>query len=318
MSNKFFSSVGKAGLGSRLRLLQEKINADAEAIYSMFGIDLQPKWFPVFYTLGSGNYTITQLADHIGHSHPSVSRIVSEMMKKGLVSERRDVNDGRRNLLTLSGKGKEIYDQLLYQVEDVGQAIDGILSQTRHNLWEAIEEFEFMLEQQSLFKRVQAEKKKRESRDVQIVPFEEKYTEAFRNLNEEWISTYFRMEEKDYQSLDHPKEYILDRGGEIWVALYKGEPLGVCALVRMDDPDYDFELAKMAVSPRAHGKGIGYLLGRRIVERARELGGRKLYLESNTLLVPAITLYHKLGFSKVVGRATPYERANIQMELNLQ
>jgi len=101
------------------------------------------------------------------------------------------------------------------------------------------------------------------------------------------------------------------------VALYNNEPVGVCALMKMDDPDYEYEMAKMAVSPAAQGKSIGWLLGKAVAEKARLLGAKKLYLESNTVLQPAINLYYKLGFQKVVRRATPYERCNIQMELVL-
>ncbi|MNL36403.1 ribosomal-protein-alanine N-acetyltransferase [compost metagenome] len=101
------------------------------------------------------------------------------------------------------------------------------------------------------------------------------------------------------------------------MALYNGEPVGVCALIKMDDPDYQYEMAKMAVSPDVQGKSIGWLLGQTIVAEAKSLGASKLYLESNTLLKPAISLYHKLGFKKVVGRSTPYARCNIQMELEL-
>ncbi len=75
---------------------------------------------------------------------------------------------------------------------------------------------------------------------------------------------------------------------------------------------------KMAVSPKAQGKNIGWLLGRAAIECARAKGARSLYLESNTILKPAISLYRKLGFEKVTGRATPYERCNIQMELILE
>ena len=85
----------------------------------------------------------------------------------------------------------------------------------------------------------------------------------------------------------------------------------------MNDPEYDFELAKMAVSPKAQGKNIGYLLGRAIIDQAKTFGASKVYLESNTILKPAISLYHKLGFTKVAGRPSPYERSNIQMELIL-
>jgi ribosomal protein S18 acetylase RimI-like enzyme len=59
------------------------------------------------------------------------------------------------------------------------------------------------------------------------------------------------------------------------------------------------------------------LLGQAIVNIAKELGASKLYLESNTILKPAISLYQKLGFQKIVRQATPYKRCNIQMELNL-
>ena len=72
---------------------------------------------------------------------------------------------------------------------------------------------------------------------------------------------HFKMEDADHKVLDNPKKYILDAGGHIFVALDKDKPVGVCALIKMDDPEYDFELAKMAVSPAAQGKGIGWLLG---------------------------------------------------------
>jgi GNAT superfamily N-acetyltransferase len=153
--------------------------------------------------------------------------------------------------------------------------------------------------------------------EIDIVDYQPKYREAFRSLNEEWISQYFEMEESDHKALDHPEEYILGKGGRILIALQNAEPVGVCALIRMDDPDFDFELAKMAVSPKAQGKGIGWLLGKAILEIARSLGASKVYLESNTKLAPAIHLYYKLGFKKIEGRYTPYKRCNIQMGYDL-
>ncbi len=179
-------------------------------------------------------------------------------------------------------------------------------------------EFEYLLDQKSLFERVLQQKKQRESHKVKIVPFQDKYSTHFKKLNEEWIRKYFKMEEMDHKALNHPKEYILNNGGHIIVALYEGEPVGVCALIKMDHPKYDFELAKMGVSPKAQGKGIGWLLGRAVVEKAKSLGAKKLYLESNTVLRSAISLYRKLGFKKVAGESTPYTRSNIQMELELR
>jgi len=73
----------------------------------------------------------------------------------------------------------------------------------------------------------------------------------------------------------------------------------------------------MAVSTEAKGMGIGYLLGKAAMKKAKKKDAKKLYLESNTLLKPAISLYHKLGFKKITGIPSPYERCNIQMEVVL-
>jgi len=153
--------------------------------------------------------------------------------------------------------------------------------------------------------------------DIQIIDYNPEYRNAFKELNEEWISKYFRMEKADHDALDDPEGYILSKGGSILIALYNNEPVGVCALIKMEDAKYDYELAKMAVSPKAQGKSIGYLLGLACIEKAKSLNCKWLYLESNTILAPAINLYKKLGFTEVSGRATPYERCNIQMELEV-
>ena len=64
----FFNQTGKLAIGSRLRMLTDKITVDAAAIYKMFGVDLKPKWFPVFFVLSRGEAkTITSIAKEIGH-----------------------------------------------------------------------------------------------------------------------------------------------------------------------------------------------------------------------------------------------------------
>jgi len=158
----------------------------------------------------------------------------------------------------------------------------------------------------------------KKSSAFEIVDYEEKYKLAFKTLNKEWIDNYFKMEDADYKALNHPEKYILQLGGAIVVAITAEEPAGVCALIKMKDSPYDFELAKMAVSPLYQGQGVGYLLGEAVINKARELKAKSVYLESNTILVPAINLYHKLGFKEVHGIYTPYTRCNIQMELVLK
>ncbi|MGJ1267150.1 bifunctional helix-turn-helix transcriptional regulator/GNAT family N-acetyltransferase [Sphingobacterium spiritivorum] len=315
---EFFNKTGKMALGSRLRLLTAKVTEDAAKVYELYNMDFSPKWFPVFFMLAEeGEKTISEIANEIGHSQPSVTKIIREMGAAGLIADNLDSDDKRRNVVGLTEQGKELSKKISVQCQDVEAAVESVMKEARHDLWAAIEEWEVLLAQKSLLRRVQEQRKIRESKAVQIIRYEPKYQSVFKSLNEEWISRYFEMEETDYKALDNPQEYILDKGGAIFVALYNGEPLGVCALIRMNDAEYDYEMAKMAVSPAAQGKNIGLLLGQEIIKEARNLGAASIYLESNTILEPAINLYYKLGFEKIIGHATPYKRCNIQMALVL-
>jgi GNAT superfamily N-acetyltransferase len=313
-----FEELGKVALGSRIRLLADTITQDAEQIYRLYGIEMNPKWFPVFYVLSKGNdKTITSIAKDIGHSHVSVSKIVSEMKRAKLVTDQESATDKRQTLVSLSRSGKDIAEKIKGQYTDVNDALEEISSQATHNLWKALEEWEYLFGNKSLLSRVTEKKKMREARDVQIVSYQSKYRSVFQKLNEEWIKLYFKMEKPDREALENPEKYILNRNGHIFVALLNGKPVGVCALVKRDDTKYPYELAKMAVAAEARGKNIGLLLGKAVIAKAAELKAERLYLESNTILKPAIGLYQKLGFKKVVGPKTPYERCNIQMQLTL-
>jgi N-acetylglutamate synthase-like GNAT family acetyltransferase len=150
---------------------------------------------------------------------------------------------------------------------------------------------------------------------VQILDFETQHATRFRELNEEWITRYFRLEDADRQSLGNPQEYILSKGGHILMAAYQGEIVGTCALI--NDGEGVFELAKMAVTPKAQGLKIGKLLGEAAVRKARAAGASKVYLVSNRKLDTALNLYRRLGFVEVPMPPSIYERADIRMELAL-
>ena len=314
-----FDEIGEMAIGSRLRALSNKVTKDAERLYELYGIALKPKWFPLFYFLSNEDKgkSITSIANEIGHSHPSVIKIVREMLKEELVLEQKDKADGRINNIILTQKGKDIAIKIQKQYVDTENAIKNTLKRTNQNLWLAMQEFEYLLKEKSLFTRVVEEKKIRESSTIQILDYLPEHKTAFQQLNEEWITKYFKLEDADRKALDNPKSYILDNGGKILVAVQGKTILGVCALLKMQDKKYDYELAKMAVLPNVQGKGIGYLLGNAIIEKAKTLKATNIYLESNTILKPAISLYEKLGFKKIAGHVTPYERCNIQMELKL-
>ncbi len=141
---------------------------------------------------------------------------------------------------------------------------------------------------------------------------------AFRRLNEEWINRFFRIEPKEERILADPQSTILDRGGRIFFATAGERYIGCCALIRLSDRD--FEVAKTAVEPAYQGSGIGRRLLLAAIEEARTAGARRLYLETNHVLKPAIRLYESLGFKHIdANRVIPsaYERADVYMELFL-
>lgn len=146
------------------------------------------------------------------------------------------------------------------------------------------------------------------------------YAEDFRRINEDWISSNFWLEESDIQVLSNPQKYILDKGGNVFIALLNGKAVGTCALQVHDA--LTCELVKMAVDSHAQGSGIGFLLGTTLINKARERGFNRVILEGNTKMKASILLYRKLGFtelpfSKVEQSATSHERCNIVMELIL-
>src|SRR5258708_28866543 len=183
------------------------------------------------------------------------------MGAKGYVMEKKGETDGRKNFVLFSPAGRALRKKMQVQLDDVTTAIEKAMNETHHDLWKAIGEWEFLLEQKSLLRRVQEEKKQRESNEVQIVDYLPEHYLAFKQLNEEWITTYFKMEAEDHHALDHPQEYILDKGGHIFMALDQCQPVGTCSLIRMEDGN--FELAKMGGGPLAKGKGIGWLVRQR-------------------------------------------------------
>jgi putative acetyltransferase len=140
---------------------------------------------------------------------------------------------------------------------------------------------------------------------------------AFRRLNEEWITRYFRLEEKDAEVLSNPKA-IIDSGGSILMALAGDVAIGCCALVPMGNGS--FEVSKMAVTRSHQGRGIGRRLLTEVVNEARHLGARRLYLETNSTLHPAIRLYESVGFKKISAegvKPSPYQRADVYMDMRL-
>jgi len=153
---------------------------------------------------------------------------------------------------------------------------------------------------------------------IEIRPFHPADAAAFFALNEQWISKYFGMEDRDHLNLGDPQRSILGPGGHILMAFAGPRPVGCCALI----PEHEgqFELAKMAVAEDLRGYGIGRRILLATVALARSLGARRLTLGSNRRLADAVHLYESIGFRHVPPERCPpfhYSRCDVYMEIDL-
>ena len=151
---------------------------------------------------------------------------------------------------------------------------------------------------------------------IKIVPFENIYAVAFKQLNLEWLETYNLFEAADLKYLDDPQSTILEQGGRILMAINDNAVIGTCAIL-METND-TAELAKLAVSPEASGKGVGRMLAMESIKEARKMGFKKIFLVSNKKLDKAVRLYESFGFRHLpVPEDTIYKTADVYMELKI-
>lgn len=147
---------------------------------------------------------------------------------------------------------------------------------------------------------------------VEIIPFTIDLKEPIKTLNLEWLIKYFKVEAKDEIMLSNPQSEIIDKGGMIFYAKYNDKIVGTVSLLKIDN--ITFELSKMAVTDAVQGLGIGKKLLDHCLIIAEQEGIKKLILYSNRILLPAIHLYEKFGFTEISLEESIYERADIKME----
>lgn len=151
---------------------------------------------------------------------------------------------------------------------------------------------------------------------VEIISYSAEWHDAFRQLNLEWLDKYNLREEADMVVLNDPQGMILDKGGVIYLAKAADEIVGTSALIPEGHNVY--ELAKMSVTEEWQGKGISKLLLETCLQQANELGAVKIELFSNHQLKNALKLYEKYGFEYIEMKDSPFETADIKMELILK
>jgi len=145
---------GVLAIATRLMRLSEQFRKDGHLVYKEYGIDFEPKWFPVIYALHrKTQLSVVELAAEIGYTHPSTISLLKELEKTKLIRSQKDRTDERKRMIRLTEKGQE----LVTKMEPVWQVFRDAFAElldTPHNLMLAITEVENNFREKSLLQRV--------------------------------------------------------------------------------------------------------------------------------------------------------------------
>jgi ribosomal protein S18 acetylase RimI-like enzyme len=300
------------GIGTRMRRLQEQLTADADRIYDEAGLNFRASYFYAIYALAEyGSMPIGEIARLAGFSHSAVSQTVKRLSGEGIL-ETVATDDGRQKQVRLTDTGRALVEKARPVWEDLA-AVNKQAGASE--LLAGIDALERTYAEKSLYDRVKERQAARTKppQAFEMVAYDTRYRQAFYDLNAVWLEKYFEVEPIDERVLSDPETHILAKGGEIFFTMVDGKPAGTVAM-KLQAPGV-FELTKLAVDPAVQQGGMGRALCEKVIERFKARGGSKLFLETNTVLAPAIKLYKRLNFTEMdPPEPSPYARADYYME----
>lgn len=101
----------------------------------------------------------------------------------------------------------------------------------------------------------------------------------------------FQKFEEELASL--PGKYSLPQG-RLYLTFIDDEIVGCVALRPMEDKNC--EMKRLYVRPEYRGIGLGRILAEKIINDAKEIGYKKMFLDTLDTMTFAVKLYNKLGF----------------------
>lgn len=280
-------------LGSRLKRLAERMQADVAQITFEAGIKIHPSQYALLATLDLyGPQTIGELTTCMALSQPAITRTVTKLSQAGLVAIDRLRKDQRHKTISLTPSGQHALDVSKSRVwPGVETAVKDLLAGMEEGFLAQIDTIEARLAEKSLIQR--GEEKMQNG--LRIHEFSDATAPFFRSISMEWLEAMYSLEQVDRDILDHPREKIINKGGDILFVEVEGLGIvGACALYKTGDHQY--ELTKMGVLETARGRKAGEYLVQAIIARAKQKQAQLLYLLSNKKSAAAIHLYEKVGF----------------------
>lgn len=314
----YIQNIGAVAIASRLRSLTDILVRDAVKIYREQGVDFEPRWFTTVKLLkDTGELSVMEIASDLGMTHASVNQICNVLEKKGLVTSTVSRADKRKRLIQLSQEGIQLTKELEPLWKIIETAVTDLFYETQPDFLEILADLESALERKSMYERIRDLVRKVQYEEIEIIDFQEIYSDDFREMNYQWLNEYFEVEEKDEEILRNP-EKVIASGGSVIFARLGEQVVGTSALLRVSDQEC--ELTKMAVKPAFQGKQIGKKMLEWLIELAKKKNYHRMILYTSPKLKKAFGLYKSRGFKILDPIPAPvggYKRPSIKMGMVL-
>ena len=102
-------SLGYLALGTRLKRLGERLQAQTQLVLAQAELDLPAGHFPVLAALDRlGSLNVGELTEALGVSQPGVTRMLDKLQAEGLVRSTQSEDDRRVRTIELTRPGQQL------------------------------------------------------------------------------------------------------------------------------------------------------------------------------------------------------------------
>ena len=221
-----------------------------------------------------------------------LTRIVGRLKDAGLVTAERSPDDGRRQVIRLTERGRAEFGTLDFRSSEATAALlDGVPVAERRRLVSAMATIEDTLAPRSgeppraylLREPGPGDLGWMVQRNGAVYAAEHGWDQSYEALVAHIVADFG-------QDHDPARE-------RAWIAEVDGEPVGCVLCVRRDDETAQLRI--LLVDPAARGLGIGARLVEECIRFARTAGYRSLMLWTNDVLGSARRIYEATGFALI-------------------
>jgi DNA-binding MarR family transcriptional regulator len=149
-------SFGFLTLGTRMKRIGERLQADTQKIMDELGAPLQASQYPFLAAVDRlGPLTVGELAEAIGITQPGATRTVGQLVDLGMLESEQAADDQRRRIVSLTKEGRRLVAVAKRDVwPRIQEAVAGLCADLDGPLLEQLAAIEDGLSAAPLYRRI--------------------------------------------------------------------------------------------------------------------------------------------------------------------